>query len=301
MTQGNPQRGNGSGVTNTSRPARLPRSARIAAGIAAVIIAVHVFFTAVYNTPYEDVRNDVLPGAAAARYINPYLQQDYRIFAPNPANSDRNLWLRAWVETPDGERVTTKWVDATTIELAEPARRVLRKQLTVQASLRLTSSYFDLSERQREIAAQNFHQTRNLEPLQDALIESDEDNDAAVGAFIRATNFATSYATQAARALWSDDGEIIAVQTRSVSSPIIRWDDRFDEDATAPGSSYTALGWRPTMEWEHQSEAGFAKSFLRWAERAGVSGSLTDDGEHPGDTVATDGGTDDGGGAGGEE
>ena len=155
------------------------------------------------------------PATAASGYINPYLQQDYRIFAPNPANSDRNLWLRAWVETPDGERVTTKWVDATSIELAEPARRVLRKQLSIQAALRLMSTYFDMSTAQREVAEQNFHEDEDLTPLQDALIEADDSLDSEARAFIRASNFATSYATQAAKALWSDDGEVIAVQTRS--------------------------------------------------------------------------------------
>ncbi|WP_140403495.1 DUF5819 family protein [Microbacterium sp. JB110] len=301
MTKGNPKRGNGSGVANASRPARLPRSARIAAGVAAVFIAIHVFFTAVYNTPYDHIRNDVLPGAAASGYINPYLQQDYRIFAPNPANSDRNLWLRAWVETPDGERVTTKWVDATSIELAEPARRVLRKQLSIQAALRLMSTYFDMSTAQREVAEQNFHEDEDLTPLQDALIEADDSLDSEARAFIRASNFATSYATQAAKALWSDDGEVIAVQTRSVSTPIIRWDERFEDEPEELSSSYTAMGWRPVMEWSGQSTEGFSASFLKWAEKAGVSGSLTDDEEQPGDTVESDDTDSTGGGTGGDE
>ena len=38
------------------------------------------------------------------------------------------------------------------------------------------------------------------------------------------------------------------------------------------------------MEWSGQSTDGFSASFLKWAEKAGVSGSLTDDEEQPGDT-----------------
>lgn len=261
----------------SSRPSSAPRSARIAAGVAAAFLAIHIFFTAVYNTPYSHIRNDVLPGAAASAYINPYLQQDYRIFAPNPANSDRNLWLRAWVETPDGERVITEWVDATSIELVEPARRVLRKQFTVQASLRLIGTYFDLSEQQREVAGQNFSESEDLTPLQDELLAVDADNADEVHAFIRATNFATSYATQAAQVLWGDEGEIAAVQTRAVTTPIARWEHRFDDSAVAPGASYSDTGWLPPMEWSEQSTPGFAASFLTWAEKAGVPTELPND------------------------
>ncbi|WP_119695841.1 DUF5819 family protein [Microbacterium halotolerans] len=260
-----------------SRSSRAPRSARIAAGVAAAFLAIHIFFTAVYNTPYPHIRDEVLPGAAATAYIEPYLQQDYRIFAPNPANSDRNLWLRAWVETPDGERVITEWVDATAIELVEPARRVLRKQFTVQASLRLIGTYFDMSEGQREVAAQNFSESDDLTPLQDELLAADADKADEVHAFIRATNFATSYATQAAQALWGDEGEVVAVQTRAVTTPIVRWEHRFDDGAVAPGASYSDTGWLPPMEWSEQSTPGFAASFLTWAEKAGVSTELPDD------------------------
>ncbi|WP_105567531.1 DUF5819 family protein [Microbacterium halophytorum] len=307
MTKATPAYEDGAVAADKPRPPRLSRAARVTAAAAVVFLAVHIFFTAVYDTPYEDFRNEALPAEAAEDYIDPYLQQDYRIFAPNPANSDRNLWLRAWVETPDGERVTTKWVDATSIELAEPARRVLRKQLTVQAALRLNSTYFDLSEEQREVVEGNTHEDDDLGPLQDALLAADEGGASEAKAFIRATNFATSYATQAAKALWADDGEILAVQTRAVSSPIIRWDDRFDDGAERPSSSYSKAGWRAPMEWSAQSTEGFAASFLKWAEKAGVDGELTD-GE-PDDGAAEDaetaqsgdGADDETGGTGGDE
>lgn len=295
MTQQSTRYGNGSSGAETPRSARLPRSARITAAIAAVLVAVHIFFTAVYNVPDEDLKYDVLPGRAADSYIRPYLLQDYRIFAPNPANSDRNLWVRGWVETPDGEMVTTKWVDTTAVELAEPYRRVLRKQLSVMAAESLMGDYRGLSAEQREVAAENFHRGDALYPLDEALREADSANAAAVGPFIRSSNFATSYASQVAQALWSEHGEVAAVQVRSVYSPIVRWEDRFDPDASAPASSYTDLGWRPVMEWGAQNQDAFARTFLTWAADAGVTTSLSDEDEDPGgspdDSDDDDGGT----------
>jgi len=180
------------------------------------------------------------------------------------------------VETDDGERIETDWVDVTAIELAEPYRRVLRKQLTVIGAEQLMGSYNKLTDEQRAIAEQNFLGTGDLNPLNDALVEADDSNGAEVRAFIRATNYTTSYATQVAYALWDDDGEILAVQTRSVYSPVVRWEERDDPNAVRPDSTYTALGWRPPMEWSAQDREAFARTFLDWAEKAGVTGALAD-------------------------
>lgn len=237
-------------------------------------VAVHVFLTAVHNIPDDDIKYGPLPGAVADAYVNPYLVQDYRIFAPNPVSSDHNLWVRAWVETPEGERVTTDWVDVTSVELEAPHRRVLRKQLSVLSAERLMGAYRDLSDEQRAVAAENFYRGGDLQQLQETLQGAGEDNDAAVNGFISASNYATSFSTQVSQALWSEHGEVVAVQMRSVYAPVIRWEDRFDPDAEAPSQSYTDLGWRPAMEWQEQSRDGFARSFLRWAEAAGVSTDL---------------------------
>lgn len=264
-------------VQTSTRAQPIPAAAKVVSAAALLLAGVHIALTAVFNVPSTEVKYEALPGRAADAWIRPYFVQDYRIFAPDPASADRNLWVRAWVETSGGERVQTKWVDVTAIELAEPYRRVLRKQLTVIGAEQLMTSYGKLTDGQKAIVEENFHDTGDLNALNDALLEADDSNGADVRAFIRATNYTTSYATQAAKALWADDGEILAVQTRSVYSPVIRWDDRMDPDAVRPDSSYTKLGWRPVLEWSQQSDDAFARTFLHWAESAGVSGSLTDE------------------------
>lgn len=294
MIKGDPEPG---AETDVPRPPGLPLAARIGAAVVLAAVAVHLFFTAVYDTPFENVRNEILPGEAATRYIEPYFQQDYQIFAPNPSNANRGFWVRARVETPDGETVTTRWVDAAAVELVEPHRRVLRKQLSLQAAQNLMTENFRLSDAQRDRAGDDFSDADDLGALREALEEADDSD---VDGFIRAANFATSYATQVSEALWADDGDIVAVQVRSERTPVVRWDDRFDEDAEPPRSSFTDGGWLPPMVWSEQDREGFDRTFLRWAEKAGISGSLTDGEDDPGDGAATNGDSGDGG-AGGDD
>ncbi|MFD1201631.1 DUF5819 family protein [Leucobacter albus] len=233
-----------------------------------------MFFTAVYNTPSAGLKYEILPGKAADSYIRPYLVQDYKIFAPDPVDTDRQLWVRAWIQLPNGERARSEWVNTSAVELADPYRRTLRKQLSVVGAERLMAAYRGLSESQRVVAAENHHEGDALYSLRDALVAADGSNTAAVRAFIRTDNFAASYATQVAHAFWSDRGEVLAVQVRAVYDPVVRWRDRHDPDAARPSAAYTDLGWVPAMEWAGQDRDAFGDSFLGWAEKAGIRPEL---------------------------
>ncbi|UTX52573.1 DUF5819 family protein [Leucobacter aridicollis] len=258
----------------TSSGKRVPKAARGVAAGAIALLAVHMFFTGVYNTPYTDLKYQVLPGAAADQYVRPYLVQDYKIFAPDPVDTDRQLWVRAWVETPGGERTRSEWVNASAVELAEPYRRTLRKQLSVVGAERLMATYRALSEEQQQVASKNHLDGDELYGLRDALVAADDSNRAEVRAFIRATNYTASYATQVAHAMWGDAGDVQAVQVRAVYDPVIRWADRHDPDAERPPAKYTDLGWVPAMEWPGQDREAFARSFRSWADKAGVEAGL---------------------------
>ncbi|QYM75077.1 DUF5819 family protein [Leucobacter luti] len=253
---------------STDRP-RLPFAAKVIAGAAVVLLGGHMFLTAVYNAPSEELKYGVLPGAVADRYIRPYLVQDYKIFAPDPADTDRQLWVRAWVEEPDGERVRTDWINASHVELSEAYRKTLRKQLSVVGAERLMAAYSALGDAQKQVAAENHLDGKELYALNDALLAADDSNAAAVSEFIRADNYVTSYATQVAHAMWGEEGEIVGVQARAVYDPVIRWADRRDPDAQRPPSRYTDLGWVPPMEWPGQDREAFTRTFRAWAEQAG--------------------------------
>lgn len=263
-------------VTRTSveRQGGLPRAARVTAAVAVALLAVHMFFTAVVNVPSADLKYGLLPGSAADRYTQPYLVQDYKIFAPDPASADRQLWTRAWIELPSGERVRSEWVNASHIELSSAYRKTLRKQLSIVGAERLTAAYEGLSDEQRAVVAENHLDSDELYGLRDALVEVDGSRPSEVNAFIRADNYVTSYATQVAYALWGEEGTVLGVQVRSVYDPVVRWDDRKDPNAQRPASSFTEMGWVPAMEWPGQDREAFARTFRAWAEEAGVDTDL---------------------------
>lgn len=259
----------------TVRPRReirrgFPLGAQIATGVVLILLAVHMFFTAVVNTPDSDLKYNVLPGAAADRYVRPYLVQDYKIFAPDPADTDRQLWVRAWVENSDGEKSRTEWVNATHIELAETYRKTLRKQLSIVGAERLMAAYSALNDTHKHVAGQNHLDGDALYALQDAMVEADDSEPSKVSEFIRASNYATSYGTQVAHAMWGDQGTVVGVQVRAVYDPVVRWVDRKDPNAERPPSRYTDLGWVPAMEWPAQDREAFSRTFTAWADRAGV-------------------------------
>jgi len=251
-------------------PKRHTTAAAITTGVVALVVAVHMFFTLTYNVPYPAVRNDVLPGAAAAEYMEPLFVQDYRIFAPNPAGDDRRLFVRAWIEQPDGEMETTEWVDVTAVELSDGYRKLLRKQLSIVGAERLMPAYRALSPEQQEIADKNYHRT-GFDRLRADLIEADPDGSVStVDAFIRASEYVTAYGTQVAYALWGDEGEIMGIHTRVVYDPVIRWNDRNDPDAKRPAPVSINPGWRSPLEYEGQDREKFGEVFRSWAE--GVTG-----------------------------
>lgn len=247
-----------------------PLAAQIVSGAALLLLVVHMFFTAVVNTPDADLKYGVLPGATADRYVRPYLVQDYKIFAPDPADTDRQLWVRAWVEDESGEKTRTEWVNATHIELSETYRKTLRKQLSIVGAERLMAAYSALNDTHKRVVGENHLDGEALYGVQDAMVAADDSEPAKVSEFIRASNYATSYGTQVAYAMWGDQGEIAGVQVRAVYDPVVRWVDRKDPDAERPPSRYTDLGWVPAMEWPAQDREAFSRTFRSWAEHAGV-------------------------------
>jgi len=231
----------------------------------AVVIGVitHMFFTFVYNVPTERIRSR-LPTGAAAAYMEPLFVQDYKIFAPDPASADHQLWVRAWLDDGDGETITTEWLDVTDVELSVRYRQVLRKHLTIIGAERLMSAYSRLSTPQKDVVSGNYHRA-GLDQLFQDLLDADPDGDrAAAATFVRSTRFVDAFATQVAFARGATPENLAAVQTRVVYDPVIRWDDRNDPDAERPAATITDTGWRRPLEYPDQDRDAFASTFLDW-------------------------------------
>lgn len=231
--------------------------------LVAVGVAVHMFFTFVYNIPNERVR-ERLPTGAAAAYMEPLFVQDYKIFAPDPATADHRLWVRAWLDDGTGEPVTTDWIDVTAVELSRRHRRILRKHLTIVGAERLMAAHSRLTPAQKDVIAGNYHRT-GLGRLFDDLVDAHPDRDrAAAATFVRTTRFVDAYATQVAYATGATTEDLAAVQTRVVYDPVIRWEDRNDPDARRPAAAITDTGWRRPVEYPEQDRRAFADTFRDW-------------------------------------
>lgn len=253
------------------KPSAAHKNYSTAAKVTTVIVSaaalVHMFFTFTYNMPSDTIKNSLLPGTVATNYMQPFFVQDYKIFAPDPAGSDHQLWVRAWVKDPQGRPETTEWINVTAVEISDRSRKILRKQLSIVGAERLMGAYQSLNEEQRDFVARNYHRT-GIDALREDLIAatSGDQSTERVDAFVRSTRYVDAYATQVAYALWADDGEIAAVQTRVVYDPVIRWADRNDPNAERPAASITDTGWRPLLEYPGQNREKFAATFLEWMD-----------------------------------
>lgn len=252
-----------------------PRSRSIVSIVALclvlVVVGFHVLMTASYDTPDAKIKNNVLAGNVAKAYIEPLFFQGYQIFAPNPQDSNRSLLVRAWVEQPDGEMVTTDWVNATDAELAAPGRRLLRKHLTVVAAERLMGAFSGLNAEQKEIVKKNFHYDYTMESMAEELRKSGA-SDSKVRTVLNASRYSTAYATQLAYALWGPEGawsqgKVKAVQARAHYEYIPRWEDRNKADAeTKKRWKATVFGWRAPVESRYQDREAFAETIVPWVE-----------------------------------
>jgi hypothetical protein len=253
----------------TSTTARSDRTARsriatAAAAVVAALLAVHMAMTFLYNVPPAADRSNT-PPAFVDDYMSPLFVQDYKIFAPDPASADHQLWVRAWLVPPDGgEPETTDWVNVSAVEISSRTRRILRKQLTIVGAERMMAAWARLDEAQREVAGENYHRT-GLDALREDLVAADPDGSPGdVDAFIRVTRFVDAYATQVAYALWGSPDTVRAVQTRVVYDPVVRWDDRNDPAARRPAATTVLTGWRPPLEYPGQDREAFARTFRSW-------------------------------------
>lgn len=88
------------------------RSCFIAVVVA--IVAVHLIAVTLAALPpnrFSDAARD------QTGYLDPYFNQNWRLFAPNPISEDRNLLFQGAYIDADGRMARTSWVDWTDVEL----------------------------------------------------------------------------------------------------------------------------------------------------------------------------------------
>ena len=106
-----------------SPPGGLPRLSALSRVVVAVALAVVVVATAVHLgmvflhvAPSNTVskRHDAL----IDDYVLPEFEQNWKLFAPNPLQSNIAVHARAEVRRPDGTTVTTRWRNLTAMDIA---------------------------------------------------------------------------------------------------------------------------------------------------------------------------------------
>lgn len=232
----------------------------------AVVATLHMIATTVAALPTNAFSAAVRP---ATSYVNPYFSQNWRLFAPEPISSDRTFWVRGEFVDDDGAARETDWFDWSDVELD-----LIRQQLvggragyiTSKLIGPLGSTYGDLTEEQRELAADD---DRAAAPttdtvLRSALIDADG-SEREVELFLQYEEAAVRLTTAALAAV-HPEREFTAVQYRIGRQPVVPYDERAlpdaEREAARPEITFRESGWRAPIEASAAEQRTFDR-FLR--------------------------------------
>lgn len=97
----------GGGVVALSWPGRVVVA--IAVGVVAVAVVVHLAMVFLHVAPANTLSKQ--QDAAIDEYVYPEFEQNWKLFAPNPLQTNIAVHARAEVVQDDGSTETTDWVD----------------------------------------------------------------------------------------------------------------------------------------------------------------------------------------------
>ncbi|PSL06106.1 hypothetical protein CLV30_103261 [Haloactinopolyspora alba] len=225
------------------------------------LVGIHFAATFLWNAPSSPVSESV--AAEVNGYMRPFFVQNWSLFAPNPINAEDELLVRAQVRDPQtGDVEVTEWRNPTQLEWSlvhhnpAPSRA---SRLSSNLHRRLSSAWYDLTDEQQEIVADDYRDMADWRPLAGDLIDSQGgETSSEVANVVRADRVTTGYATQFAKAIWGRD--VVAVQFELRRTPVPRWDERMEPEPQHPSHSTREFGWRPVLVDSEQDESAFART-----------------------------------------
>lgn len=228
------------------------------------LVGLHFLITFLWNAPSNPIREAV--NGQVTGYIQPFFQQNWSLFAPNPINAQEEVWVRARLVGPQtGAVAITEWVSATQLEWTivrhnpAPARV---NRLSSNLSRRINTAWNELTAEQRDIVAQDHLDMTDWRPLADDLIEAQGGQASSrIASMVRVDRVATGYATQLAEALWGKN--VVAVQFQLRRTPVPRWEERNEPTPDRSASTIRDFGWRPLLVDRNQDESLFAHTIER--------------------------------------
>ena len=231
---------------------------RGAAVVLALVLSFHFAATALWVSPAVPLYDALAP--VLNPYMQPFFQQGWSIFAPNPDQGDYTFLLRArWTDRSTRQLRTSDWVDVTRREWNGILHNPLhpRSDMYIYGlSPVLSDDRDNLIDNQASICERDYSHSGWDQLLADLSAQKGADPDLQES-YVRHERVATAFATQYAYALWGPDVE--AVQIRLKYTPVPNFEDRADKDAQ-PKSVFTYYGWRPTVVFDGQSQKYFAEA-----------------------------------------
>ena len=234
--------------------------ARGAAVVLALVLSFHFAATALWVSPAAPLNDALAP--VLNPYMQPFFQQSWSLFAPNPVQGDYTFLLRArWTDRSTGQLRTSDWVDVTTREWSGILHNPLHPRSDMysdELSGILSDDQDNLIDDQASIVERDYSHSGWGQLLADLSAQKGADPDL-LEPYVRHERVAAAFATQYAYALWGPDVE--AVQIRLKYTAVPNFEDRADKDAQ-PQSVFTYYGWRPTVVFDGQSQKYFAEAVL---------------------------------------
>ena len=229
---------------------------RGAAVVLALVLSFHFAATALWVSPADPIYDAMAP--VLNPYMQPFFQQGWSLFAPNPYSGGYTFLLRArWADRSTGQLRTSDWVDVTAREWSGVLHNPLHPRsdlYTDGLSEDLADDQDDLLDSQASIVERDYSHSGWDQLLADLSAQKGADPNW-LESYIRHERVAAAFATQYAYALWGPDVE--AVQIQLEYTPVPNFENRANKDAQ-PESFFTYFGWRPTVVFDGQSQKYFA-------------------------------------------
>jgi Family of unknown function (DUF5819) len=128
--------------TELSRPAQLV----VACGVAVCVTAafVHVLMVFLYVAPANTISTQYSQQINA--WVDPYFDQNWRLFAPDPQSVDQRISARTAKAGPHGGLQTSGWVDLTAIDEAAVRHAAFPSHTAQNMLRRAWAAYLDSHE-----------------------------------------------------------------------------------------------------------------------------------------------------------
>lgn len=230
---------------------RLPRAASFLSWPLVALILIHTLFIGMWVAPSTPLR-DIVTVDRVREYVQPWFQQNWSIFAPNPRRTAVTFEVRASVlHAETGEKEFTGWADLIDNEDAIvsgnlfPARTA---QISRRTADRLHSALNDMNTEQRNLLKANYLETPVSELRGHLHDVAGGAGNSGISRYMAADAAATRIATGAAKSFWSDEGEIVYVQYRTSTRPAPSWNSDAEYTIDDTARTEREYGWRAAAE-----------------------------------------------------